>query len=481
MAKKAIVISQFKFDADPRHGYWSKSLMDRGYEVVEIELLQLPECGLKPIEITRRANRISIFHWPDRIQFLKVSPREYRELFLAPYETAIGKYLEKILTSCTLSLQLVRERLGEADVLVANDLIPAAACVLSGLSSNCSIYDAQEFFTSSYDVLGIRGLSDREKAVWDRRESAVAGKFSKRISISLEGCQIMKERTGFEFEEIPNCTPMARVNEAHKVPSKFETAPTQRGPVRYVFLGRAEPNRGLEQLIDAWNFSPEIATLSLFVPESAHKQKLLRRSRKQQKSKAVLFPPPIPNSQVISELSTYDIGIVPYLYQGEYAYATPTKFGEYVAAGLPTLVSDACKTLVRLVENHRIGIVANFQVPDLLHGSLAEMNSAMETEAHMMRNTLQFREHYVWETFFDAVFGDGLPDNTFTVSNCAISEIRSEWRSGTNQVVGLVNMPDMAQPPFANRVRAKLAVLQLSVILMLTKRTTRITRILSKL
>jgi len=480
MDKKAIVISQFKFDADPRHGYWSKSLRDRGYEVTEIELLQLPESGLDPVQLSQRANRISVFHWSDHTQFLQVSPSEYRELCLAPYETAIGKYLEKILTSITLSLQLVRERLGEVDVLVANDLIPAAACVLSGLSSNCSIYDAQEFFTSSYDVLGIRGLSDREKAVWDRRESVVAGKFSKRISISLEGCQIMKERTGFGFEEIPNCIPMARVNEAHKVPSKFETAPTQRGPVRYVFLGRAEPNRGLEQLIDAWNFSPEIATLSLFVPESAHKQKLLRRSRKQRKSTSVLFPSPIPNSQVISGLSTYDIGIVPYLYQGEYAYATPTKFGEYVAAGLPILVSNACKTVVRLVKTHAIGVATDFQDSRLIHQSVREMNVKIGSDV-LAAKVSEFRRQYVWERYFNEVFDSVLvsqnsPDNLTETPDrrpqVAMSVKGTVATDGSDMRSGMSTL---------KRVRAVVSVLQLALALRLVRRLTFVARIASNL
>lgn len=481
MDKKAVVVSQFKFDADPRHHYWSSSLQNRGYRVTEIELLQLPERRLNPVQFSRRANRLSVFHWSDRTQFLELFPTENRELCLAPNETAIGKYLEKILTSCTLSLHLVRAQLEEADVLVANDLIPAVACLLSGLTANYLIYDAQEFFAASYDVLGIKGLSDSEKEVWNHRESVVASKFTKRISISTEGCQIMKGRTGHEFQEIPNCIPMERIDATHQRLGKFEAVSTKNGPVRYVFLGRAEPNRGLEQLIDAWDFSPEVATLSLFVPESAHKQKLLRRSRKQRKSTSVLFPPPIPNSQVISELSAYDIGIIPYLYQGDYAYATPTKFGEYVAAGLPTLVSSACKTVVRLVETHGIGLVGDFQSPELLRRSIAEMNSVMLTEVQMIRNTLQFREHYVWEAFFDAVVGDDIPSNTSTKDNCGITGTRSESQSAANQIVELINIQDLEQSTFANRVRAKLAVLQLSAILALTKRTTRITWILSRL
>lgn len=475
MTKRAIVLSQFNFDADPRHRYWSDSLRERNYQVTEIELLQLPQKFLKAVEVTQNAERISVFHWSDRERLIATTPHQYRNLLSAQRDTAIGKYLEQILASCALSLQIVRNQIEAPDVLVANDLIPALACKLSGLTSQYSIYDAQEFFTSSYDVIGIKGLSEREKSAWDRRESTVVSEFTKLIGISAEGCKLMTNKFGYEFEELPNCVPSSRLREAIPISDA-----SKESPIRYVFVGRAEPNRGLEQLVDSWEFTSQVATLTLYIPESSHKKNLVRRCRNKQLSGSITFPSPLSTSEMISEISAYDVGIVPYLFQGEYAYASPTKFGDYLAAGLPTLVSVSCQTVARIVLSQGIGEVADFHFTDSIQHAVIKMNSKI-AEDGFDKNVYRFREQYVWDNYFETIFGESLGRKLLPLDSS---------RSSRNNVYGWPNYAGLNLPSatfkdsnlsIRQQIRASFVTLRLFLALNLVKRFAFVPRILSKM
>mgnify|MGYP003329325927 CR=1 FL=1 len=67
--------------------------------------------------------------------------------------------------------------------------------------------------------------------------------------------------------------------------------------------------------------------------------------------------PPVPSTQVVSYLSTANVGVHPLLPGSpNHEMALPNKLFEYLHAGLPVVVSD-CTAQVEFLEEHPVGLV----------------------------------------------------------------------------------------------------------------------------
>jgi hypothetical protein len=64
---------------------------------------------------------------------------------------------------------------------------------------------------------------------------------------------------------------------------------------------------------------------------------------------------------MIDTLSSYDIGILPYKYRYPYSHASPNKFGDYLAAGLPVLANNQ-EFVTEVVLSHEVGRVFDWSV-----------------------------------------------------------------------------------------------------------------------
>jgi hypothetical protein len=135
-------------------------------------------------------------------------------------------------------------------------------------------------------------------------------------------------------------------------------------PISFVLIGRADPHRGLEQLVESWDFPETLATLDLIMPETPQRRRLeVHSSKVQRKNSGPRFTAGVSPEQMIQVLSLYDVGILPYDYPYPYSFASPNKFGEYVAAGLTVLANDQ-PFVAEQVESHSIGQVFSWRKPD---------------------------------------------------------------------------------------------------------------------
>ena len=202
-----------------------------------------------------------------------------------------------------------------------------------GLSETAIIYDAQEIFTESYDVIGGPRFTSSERAAWIDFESYICSKSNLVVTISPGVRDLYESRHGTSCEVLPNFVPLNQhVNQEYE-PEKM--------PKRFVLIGRADPNRGLEELVTCWDFPREIATLDLIMPFTQQRQKLVMLSSKVERvHSGPSFLPPVRPEEMIKVLSKYDVGILPYNYLYPYSHASPNKFGEYIAAGLALLAND---------------------------------------------------------------------------------------------------------------------------------------------
>jgi glycosyltransferase involved in cell wall biosynthesis len=105
-----------------------------------------------------------------------------------------------------------------------------------------------------------------------------------------------------------------------------------------VYSGAVAPQRGIQTAISALPQLDGVHLVLIANPKSKSVLDLVESA----KSVADRFHvvPYVPNSELVSYLSTADIGLIPILHRLNHEISLITKFGEYMQAHLPILVSD---------------------------------------------------------------------------------------------------------------------------------------------
>lgn len=351
--KTAVVLAGSRFDADPRHTYWAESLVKAGYAVMELEVVNSPTHWRHISDIQVVGNRISVFSAhpsTHRYENAKLRPDQIQP------ETTTGHFIRQSVDHVVRSVSSVSDLIQDVDLLIINDL-PALAAYAS-LTLRCkpfTIYDAQEIFVDSYDLLGTQKLSASEREHWIEIETIGVKQADIVVTVSPGIAKLYKERHGCEAIAIPNFLPCDRF--LHRVTTKFDPH-----PVRFVFIGRADPYRGLEELLDQWDIDPALATMDLIIPVSAYQRKLLKQwqtKRGNRKREGISFRAAVPPLQIVPTLLEYDVGIIPYNYPYPYSHCSPNKFGEYVAANLP-IIANSQPFVQETIESLEIGACFNW-------------------------------------------------------------------------------------------------------------------------
>ena len=343
----AVVLAPCEFHLDPRHEYWANSLEDIGFKTLRMEVLE-------SISNMHQARKIAYSQGVLTLASNRSAkdndiPIHIRESIPHP-QSVLGRFINLRLKN--LLSAVAHDSFSEfrPRVVIANDLLGGIlAQAIWGLSETAIIYDAQEIFTDSYDVIGGPRFTSSERAAWIDFESHICSKSNLVVTISPGVRDLYESRHGTACEVLPNFVPLNQhVNQEYE-PEKM--------PKRFVLIGRADPNRGLEELVTCWDFPREIATLDLIMPFTQQRQKLVMLSSKVERvHSGPSFLQPVRPDEMIKVLSKYDVGILPYNYPYPYSHASPNKFGEYIAAGLALLANDQA-FVSQLVTTYSLGRV----------------------------------------------------------------------------------------------------------------------------
>ena len=328
---EAVVLTGCEFKLDPRHEYWFNSLKMLGYQVLRMEVTEeIPDTSVRR-QISYRGGLLTVGanQAVGDLEFLGIV-----ELSALPGSSPLGRYLKSRLARMLYSISHEALTTIRPSLVVANDLLGAIlATVMWGKTECVIIYDAQEVFTDSYDLLGGPSFSHKERQAWIEIETKVCQRANLVVTISPGIAKLYESRHGVKCAVLPNYVPV----EQHI----SRTLVSEESPTKFVLLGRADPYRGLEQLVDSWDVPKTVATLDLIMPETEQRRKLENRSsRVKRKHSGPTFLPPVKPDEMVSVLRSYDVGILPYNYPYPYSHASPNKFGEYIAAGLVVLASN---------------------------------------------------------------------------------------------------------------------------------------------
>ncbi len=128
------------------------------------------------------------------------------------------------------------------------------------------------------------------------------------------------------------------------------------GVALMVYSGAVAPQRGVQTALTALRQLPDVHLALIANPANKSVQDLVASAPDLADRFHVL--PYVPNSELVSYLSQADIGLIPILHRLNHEISLITKFGEYMQARLPILVSDV-KTMsaeVRKLGNGEVHI-----------------------------------------------------------------------------------------------------------------------------
>jgi glycosyltransferase involved in cell wall biosynthesis len=252
----------------------------------------------------------------------------------------------------------------EISLVIAEDLQSAFAGVLLSKEFGLTVcYDAHELYADAINFFGaevsekfINTLRITEKEIW-RRSNSIA-------TVSSGLAQHISEHAD-------NRTVLSVPNFSSLESQVLSTKHSESIRPKYVYFGGVAPYRNVDVLVENWPFTNGAPTLSLYMPVTEWSRKIELAAEQNQN---ILICNPVPASELIREMSLFDAGVIPYSYPPPYDWASPNKFGEYIAAGLPVVAHPQPFTS-QLIHEYGLGAICDMTSASELHDTLEMLDS----------------------------------------------------------------------------------------------------------
>jgi glycosyltransferase involved in cell wall biosynthesis len=175
-------------------------------------------------------------------------------------------------------------------------------------------------------------------------------------------------------------------------------------PHRVVYVGGLMPGRGLEQMIDALAFAPNVHLHAIGPGAEGYRAGLLTRARSLGVERRIELCAPVAPAQVPAALAGAAAGLC--LIQPicrSYELCLPNKLFEYAAAGVPVLASEV-SVIAETVRAHGLGAVAPASEPRAIAASLVRL---LEPDGWRLaaERTRQFASVHNWRQEADTLRG----------------------------------------------------------------------------
>jgi glycosyltransferase involved in cell wall biosynthesis len=237
---------------------------------------------------------------------------------------------------------------------------------------------------------GLTGAFKRLSAAFERW-------FIRRCSAVVVVCEPIAEwyrdHYGLEAVHVVRAIPEARAVEARDPAARDEIRRLQGVPdeaLLFIYQGLLEPARGVDLLLEAFLGLDEPFHLMLMGYGGSE----ARVREATDACPRIHFQPAVPIDQIVRYSASADVGVFALSnpVARSYQLSLPNKFFEYVAAGLPVLVSDNLELLSGLVGNHGLGWVA---APENLRATIGSIGRDAISER--MPAVAQFAANNTWE------------------------------------------------------------------------------------
>jgi len=277
-------------------------------------------------------------------------------------------------------------------IFYANDLDTLLPnFLLSKLKGSPLIYDSHEYFTEVPELIG----RERIRAIWLRIESYILPKLKTMFTVNETLAKIYSEKYHIPVHAIRN-VPKLHKNETHseevQVRKKYGISSADH---LIIYQGAVNKDRGLEELIEAFTFLPSNFHLIIVGTGDVHQALIEKTDRL--KLNQVHFAGQIPFNTLEKYTLEADLGVsLEKSTNLNYRFALPNKVFDYIAAGIPILVSPLPE-LCALLEKHNVGKLLPTHTPLDIAQTLQTMFSDAGQLQQWKANTLKARAEYCWE------------------------------------------------------------------------------------
>lgn len=259
-----------------------------------------------------------------------------------------------------------------ASPVIVEDLL-LLPTVLRHRGSSRVYFDAREFFPRQFENSwlwrALVGNGYRRALVSLLPECDAVTTVSPGLSAGYEEICGVKATTILNVPPPPDSRPDAPVR------SSRGASPA---PVRLVFHGLANRNRGLEVLIELGRALVGAATVDLYLTgPRAYRRKLARMASTLSN---VTVQDPVPFSSIMGMLGRYDFGLAIYPDATfNLRHSLPSKFFEYLHAGLPVVVGPS-PDMAAIVRHYDCGVVGRDFRPETLAAEIRRLTPARMEE-----------------------------------------------------------------------------------------------------
>ena len=282
---------------------------------------------------------------------LRYYQRRFQARFLGGYTPGIPNWARATKAITPLALDF------KPDVVHAHDYtaLPIAGEIVAALAKAghkaALIYDAHEY------VPGVAHLKAPLMRSYTEQEIKYTALSAAVLSVSegMSELLIPHLHMGERHPEIVANDPLVEGQQPSKRNLRKDCGISAQTPL-IIYSGAVAPQRGIGTVIEGLRKMPDVHSALIANPESASVKDFIIQASDIADRFHVL--PYVPNAELVSYLSEGDIGLIPIHHKLNHEISLITKFGEYMQAHLPIVVSDV-KTMA--AEVRRLGNGEVFQ------------------------------------------------------------------------------------------------------------------------
>ena len=263
--------------------------------------------------------------------------------------------------------------------------------LMSRLKGSRLIYDSHEYFTEVPELIGRERIRD----IWLRLESYMVPKIKTMFTVNDTLAEVYSDKYHIPVHVVRNVPKLQGYGAtAHvlNVREQFGIAPTDH---LLIYQGAVNKDRGLEELIQAFTFLP--ATYQLLIVGSGDVHQQLLEKTLELELHRVHFAGQIPFSELAAYTIQADLGVsLEKSTNLNYRFALPNKVFDYLASGVPILVSPLTE-LCAIIDKHDVGKLLPSHEPKDIAETIEAIFANQNQLAIWKENTLKAREEYCWE------------------------------------------------------------------------------------
>jgi len=252
------------------------------------------------------------------------------------------------------------------DFFHANDImtLPAALAASSGAPV---VFDAHEYAPGQFH------FTWRERHLINPYQGFLCRHYIPRVTKMTTVCDsianLYEEETGMTPIVIRNVPPYQKVHFHQTIHKK----------IRLIHHGGATPQRFLEDMIRLMSLLPKHYTLTFMLTllgsRSAGYIDELRDIAEDEAPGQVTFAQPVPHTELIKVLNTFDMGV--YILRRNqntnYKYILPNKLFEFIMAGLCVAINPSVE-MTNIVKRYDCGLVADDDSPQSLAAAINRLS-----------------------------------------------------------------------------------------------------------